>query len=115
MGILADAARIAKPLAAAYAAHDGGGKSPGDQRRALLDVQLEVCPDARRIEEAPPCPDRLRIKAPLFQSRLEALAIVGSWNREAGGIEESERPPPSPKSGVETSGLPGPGRPHRND
>src|ERR1700731_5424244 len=99
MGILADAARIAKPLAAAYAAHDGGGKSPGDQRRTLLDVQLEVCPDARRIEEAPPYPDRLRIKAPLFQSRLEALAIVGSWNREAGGGGGARSRPPRPRSG----------------
>src|SRR6266404_1432943 len=105
MGILADAARIAKPLAAPYAAHDGGGKSPGDQRRALLDVQLEVCPDARRIEEAPPCPDRLRIKAPLFQSRLEALAIVGSWNRQAGGIEESERAAAAQIGDVEPGGL----------
>src|SRR6266403_574140 len=105
MGILADAARIAKPLAAAYAAHDGGGQSPGDQRRALLDVQLEVCPDARRIEEAPPCPDRLRIKAPLFQSRLEALAIVGSWNREAGGIERSERASAAQIGDVEPGGL----------
>ena len=76
MTVLAAAARIAKPFAAADAAHDCGGQSPADERRALFDVQLDVGADPGWIEQPPPFPDRLRIEALARQRRLESLAVV---------------------------------------
>ena len=47
MGVLADAACIAKPFAAANARYYGGGQSLRDQSGTLLDVQFQVGTDLR--------------------------------------------------------------------
>src|ERR1700722_3154644 len=112
VGIFAGAARIAKPLAAANAAHHGGGQSPSNQRWTLLDVQLEVRPDAGWIEKPLPFPDRQRIEALLLKRRFETSAVVGSRNRETAGIEESKRAGASQICDVEPSGLLGANRHH---
>src|SRR6516164_2869174 len=88
--ILPEAARIAEALAAADPTYDGGGQSFSDQRRPLLDVQLEVRADAGWIEEPPPLPNRLRIETLLPHRCLETPAVVGPRSRETARIEKAE-------------------------
>ena len=73
-------------------------------------MQLEVRPDAGRIEKPLPFPDRLRIEALLLQRRFETLAVVGSRNRETVGVEKSEGAGASQIRDVEPSGLLGANR-----
>ena len=90
MRVLADAAGIAEALAAADARDHRRRQAAGDERRTLLDVQLEISADACRIQQPAPFPDGLRVEAPLPERRLEAAAVVRACDREAGGIEQPE-------------------------
>ena len=86
VGVLTDAARVAEALAAADAADDGGRQAAGDERRALLDVQLEVGPDAGRIQQAAAFPDRPGIKTLLTRGSLpvSGRCRTAAIDRQAG-------------------------------
>ncbi len=105
VGILADAARVAKALAPTDARHHRGGQSLGDQRRTLLDVQLQEGADPRRIEEAPPAANRLRVEAALDQRGFEGAPVVRALDREAGGVEQSKGAAAADIGDVEPGGL----------
>src|ERR1700680_922858 len=114
MTILADAAGVAKSLAAADTGHHRGGQLLRHQGRPLLNVQLQVGADLRRIEQSPPLANRLRIEAAFYQSGLEAAAVVRSRYGEARRVEQPECAAAPEIRNVEPGGLLG-ANPHDRD
>src|SRR5258708_38787809 len=105
MAILADAARVTKPLAASNARYHGGGQSLRNQGRTLLDVQFQIGTDLRWIEEPPPLANCQRIEAALDQRGFESSPRVRSGYRETRRVEQSERTAAAEIRDVEPSGL----------
>ncbi len=114
VSILPDAACAAKTLATAQPRHHGGRQAARDQRRALLDVQLEIRADARGIQQSPPFPDRLRIEAARRQCRLETAAVVRARDGQAARVEQSEGSGAAQVRDVEPRGFLGANRQHGN-
>lgn len=105
MTVPTHAAGVAESLAAADPGHHRGRELLGHQRRTLLDVELQICADTRGVEQRPPLPDRLRVKPELDQRGFETLAVVRSRDREAGGVEQTERTAAAEVGNVEPGGL----------